>query len=375
MFFYDIPNLLAILILIVASFRMSLIPLWLSFFLGVFALTPFFLNDVLFPATYMPDQFAYYDRVHEIRSQGLIAGLLNIDFDNNIKLLVSNWMLAIIPLPYVETIKSLGFFNRLIATTLIIWLYSSKNLRGWPLLFVLFYPSFLLYSSLALRDTLVLVFMIVPVILFLENRRLLALIVSSPLFFIKFQNFFLILIFFVVHLYFSRGSIFYRYRYMFLIIVVGGLAPFIMEIIKLLDFYRWALFYEDGGFLRDYVPIETFSEFVVVSLQSAPYFLMKPFPWESSNFLQLIQSVENIFIFTVLAFMFLKSSSIDKKIAIKWLVYLFAAFSIYGLVVFNFGTAVRYKFPFILIVIIGMAYELYLKHGKLILNKEDKVKN
>ena len=375
MFFYDIPNLLAILILIVASFRMSLIPLWLSFFLGVFALTPFFLNDVLFPATYMPDQFAYYDRVHEIRSQGLIAGLLNIDFDNNIKLLVSNWMLAIIPLPYVETIKSLGFFNRLIATTLIIWLYSSKNLRGWPLLFVLFYPSFLLYSSLALRDTLVLVFMIVPVILFLENRRLLALIVSSPLFFIKFQNFFLILIFFVVHLYYSRGSIFYRYRYMFLIIVVGGLVPFIMEIIKLLDFYRWALFYEDGGFLRDYVPIETFSEFVVVALQSAPYFLMKPFPWESSNFLQLIQSVENIFIFTVLAFMFLKASSIDKKIAIKWLAYLIAAFSIYGLVVFNFGTAVRYKFPFILIVIIGMAYELYLKHGKLILNKEGKVKN
>ena len=63
---------------------------------------------------------------------------------------------------------------------------------------------------------------------------------------------------------------------------------------------------------------------------------------------------------------------LDKKIALKWLVYLIAAFSIYGLVVFNFGTAVRYKFPFILIVIIGMAYELCLKHGKLILNKESK---
>ena len=95
MFFYDIPNLLAILILIVASFRMGLIPLWLSFFLGVFALTPFFLNDVLFPATYMPDQFAYYDRVHDIRSQGLIAGLLNIDFTNNTKMLVSNLALLL----------------------------------------------------------------------------------------------------------------------------------------------------------------------------------------------------------------------------------------------------------------------------------------
>jgi hypothetical protein len=373
MFFYDIPNLLAILIVIAASLRSGLIPLWLSFFLGLFALTPFFLNDVLFPATYMPDQFAYYHRVQDIRSEGLIAGLFNIDSDFNIKLLVANWMLAIIPLPYVETIKSLGFFNRLIVTAFTIWLYSSKNLRGWPLLFVLFYPSFLLYSSLALRDTLVVVFMIFPVILFLENRRLLALIVSSPLFFIKFQNFFLILVFFVVHLYFSRGSIFYRYRYIFLIVVVGVLTPFIMEIIKLLDFYRWALFYEDGGLLSEYVPINTFSEFIVIALQSAPYFLMKPFPWEASNFLQLIQSIENIFIFAVLAFMFLKASSIDKKIATKWLVYITAAFSIYGLVVFNFGTAVRYKFPFILIVVIGMAYELYLEHGKLILNK--KIKN
>tara|TARA_B100001057_G_C22453614_1_gene796049 strand:- start:136 stop:618 length:483 start_codon:yes stop_codon:yes gene_type:complete len=160
---------------------------------------------------------------------------------------------------------------------------------------------------------------------------------------------------------------------MFLIIVIGGLTPFIMEIIQLLDFYRWALFYEDGGLISEYVPINTFSEFMVIALQSAPYFLMKPFPWEAGNFLQLIQSIENIFIFAVLTFMFLKASSIDKKIAIKWLVYIIAAFSIYGLVVFNFGTAVRYKFPFILIVIIGMAYELYLKHGKLILNK--KIKN
>ena len=370
MFFYDIPNLLAILIVIAASLRSGLIPLWLSFFLGLFALTPFFLNDVLFPATYMPDQFAYYHRVQDIRSEGLIAGLFNIDSDFNIKLLVANWMLAIIPLPYVETIKSLGFFNRLIVTAFTIWLYSSKNLRGWPLLFVLFYPSFLLYSSLALRDTLVVVFMIVPVILFLENRRLLALIVSSPLFFIKFQNFFLILVFFVVHLYFSRGSIFYRYRYLFLIIVIGGLTPFIMEIIKLLDFYRWALFYEDGGLLSDYVPIKTFSEFLLAALQSAPYFLLKPFPWEAGNLFQYIQSFENIVVFIALIFMFFKASSVDKRIAIKWLVYLIAAFSIYGLVVFNFGTAVRYKFPYILVVIIGMAYELYLKHGKLIMNRK-----
>ena len=79
---------------------------------------------------------------------------------------------------------------------------------------------------------------------------------------------------------------------------------------------------------------------------------------------------ELVFIF--LAFIFYKTSKIDKNIAFKWLVYLFAALSIYGLVVYNFGSAVRYKFPFILVTIIGMCYEIYFKHGKLILNREVK---
>ena len=165
MFFYDIPNLLAIIIVVSVSFRIGLVPLWLSFFLILFSFTPFFLNDVFFPATYMPDQFQYFEATQRLRDFNLEP----ID-NSNLKTNVSNWLLATIPLPYIETINSLGFFNRLIATILIIWLYSSKNLRGWPLLLILFYPSFLLYSSLALRDTLVLVFMIFAVIFYIEKR-------------------------------------------------------------------------------------------------------------------------------------------------------------------------------------------------------------
>ena len=365
MFFYDIPNLLAIFIVIIISFRIGLIPLWLSFFLGLFATTPFFLNDLLFPASYMPDQFAYFKEVRQIRS-------FNFEQLYNFKLQVSNWLLAIIPLPYVETIKSLGFFNRLVATFLTIWLYSKKNLRGWPLLFILFYPSFLLYSSLSLRDTIVFAFMIVSVLLFIENKRLLAILISLPLSIIKTQNFFLLILFFVIHLYFAKGSLFYRYRYFFIILVIGAIAPFVMTIIELLDFFRFAFFVEDGGLPQAYVHITTFSEFVVTAIQSAPYFLMKPFPWEADSLLPLIQSLENIFIFIFLAFIFNKTSRIDKNIAFKWLVYLYLAFSIYGLTVFNFGSAVRYKFPFILVTIIGVCYEIYFKHGKLILNREVK---
>ena len=133
MFLYDIPTLLGILILVIASFR-RLIPIWLLFFLCLFAFVPFILNDVIFPASYMPDQFSYFQKVQQLRH-------LNFDLITNTKLITSSWMLALIPLPYVETIKSLGFFSRFLATALIIWLYSSKNIRGYAL-FILFYPSF-----------------------------------------------------------------------------------------------------------------------------------------------------------------------------------------------------------------------------------------
>ena len=232
-----------------------------------------------------------------------------------------------------------------------------------------FYPSLLLYSSLALRDTLVLVFMVLSVVYFIENKRMLAILFSIPLLFIKYQNFFLILVFFAAHLYFSRDSLIYRFRHLFLIIVIASLAPFLMTIIEILDIARLNMFVEDGGYRGSYKNMQTIEDFIIIALQSAPYFLMKPLPWEADSPLQLLQSFENIFIFIFLIYMLIKTSRLDRQIALKWLVYLIAAFSIYGLVVFNFGTAVRYKFPFIVIVIIGMAYELYLKHGKLILNR------
>ncbi len=367
MFIYDIPNILAILIVIFVSFRVGLIPLWLSFFLCLLAFTPFLLNDVLFPAKYMPDQFQYYNVSKGIRSFALDSFSESTTVEN------AGWMLALIPLPYIETIQSLGFFNRFMVTVLIIWLYSSKNIRGWPLLFMLFYPSLLLYSSLTLRDTLVLIFMILPIIFFIENRRLLALITAFPLLLFKFQNFLLIIVFFAAHLYFSRDSFVYRYRYMFLIIVIASLAPFLMTIIEILDFSRLNMFIDDGGRPNAYVHMRTIEDFIIIAMQSAPYFLMKPLPWEANSFLTFLQSFENILILIFLSFMFIRTSKVDKQIAFKWLVYLFAALGIYGLVVYNFGTAVRYKFPFIVIVIVGMAYELYLKHGKLILNKDFKL--
>ena len=296
--FYDFANLLLIFILILIPFRLGLIPGWLSFFLAVFACTPFFLNDVLFPASLFSDQFRYLDSVQNIRS-------LDFTFYDSASIEISSRMLALIPLPYSETMQSLGFFNRLLATALIIWLYVSKKIRGWPLLFILFYPSFLLYSSVGLRDTLVLLFMTISVILFLEKRRLAALFFSLPLLYIKFQNFFIFIMFFVIHLSFSKGTLIYKFRYLILPIILAAITPYIMTIIELLDVYRRYFFIDDGGDPNLYVSIETFKEFIILAFQSAPYFLIKPLPWEAANFIQFVQSLENLFLFGFLVFIFI----------------------------------------------------------------------
>jgi len=365
--FYDFANLLAIFIVILIPLRIRLIPAWLAFFLVIFACIPFFLNGILFSASLFSDQFRYLDSVQSIRS---------FDFNSydSARVEISSRMLALIPLPYAETIQSLGFFNRLLVTVLTIWLYVSKNIRGWPLLFILFYPSLLLYSSIGLRDTLVLLFMTISVILFLEKRRLLALLFSLPLLYIKFQNFFLLIIFYFIHLSFSKGTFFHRSRYLLLPMTLAVLTPFIMTIIQILDLYRRYFFIDDGGDPNLYVPIKNFAEFVIIALQSAPYFLIKPLPWEADSLIQFVQSLENIFLCAFLAYIFIKIFKFDREIALKWFIFLIAAFSIYGLTVFNFGTAARYKFPFVVIIIVGASYELYLKHGQFILNKRIKKK-
>jgi hypothetical protein len=158
-----------------------------------------------------------------------------------------------------------------------------------------------------------------------------------------------------------------------LILVVSSLAPFLMTIIEILDISRLNMYVDDGGQRNSYVHMRTIQDFITIALTSAPYFLMKPLPWEADSFLTFLQSFENILVLIFLCFMFLRTSRYDRQITFKWLIYLFAAFGIYGLVVYNFGTAVRYKFPFIVIVIVGMAYELYIKHGKFILSRGNKL--
>ena len=57
------------------------------------------------------------------------------------------------------------------------------------------------------------------------------------------------------------------------------------------------MYIDDGGYRGAYEHIRTIEDFTIIAIRSAPYFLMKPLPWEADSFLTFLQSFENIFVF------------------------------------------------------------------------------
>jgi hypothetical protein len=88
--------------------------------------------------------------------------------------------------------------------------------------------------------------------------------------------------------------------------------------------------------------------------------LLKPFPWEATNAVQLIQSIENIFIVVLIVWVLKKKvlTLIIKRKLVFLNLLLILSMTIYGLVTFNFGTAARFRFPFIVVYLVYYLYML-----------------
>ena len=106
-----------------------------------------------------------------------------------------------------------------------------------------------------------------------------------------------------------------------------------------------------------YVPLD-FSRIYIFIIPTILDFAFAPLIWESSNFFQLLQSFENIFVnllFILLLYQLFKYNKIN---AIFWFASICFAFAIYGIIVFNFGTLSRYRFPFTVTFIFIISSEI-----------------
>ncbi len=355
-FLADLPNLFMCLLAVYFVTVWAKLPHHYTFLLAAHSFIPFFLNDVLFSASYMGDQFRYWGAVQSIREGGgeMVSAESTVG--------AASWMLAFIPLPFTETIQSLGFFNKFVYILLFGFLYKRQFLTPFSASFFLLYPSFALYSGLSLRDTLIAVSMIMAAYCAIKNYRIMAFMWLVPLYFIKFQNLYIMapLLFVYLFLGINKNGMTPRRVILFLGISVISMVAAFPVAQPLLNHYRAAMFMEDGGQAEAIQLIAGLSDFLNTGTTSGLYFLIKPFLWEASGILQFIQSIENIGMVAIL-FMLIRQAWLRfPKRLMFWLFFLVMSCSIYGLVVFNYGTVARYRFPFITIFVICVAAECHI---------------
>jgi len=370
--YFDLPNALVCVLVTVIAWRIKIIPNWIAILLVIYSFIPFFLNDFLFPSTYMKDQYRYWRAIEEVRSlnffpdsfieEGGRAGLFE-------KVVIPSWFLSILPIPFVESIKSIGFFNRFSFLILFLWIYSKNFLNGMPLLFILFYPSLLLYTSLSLKDPLVLIFMLTSTIFLIDQKYIKFFITILPLYFFKFQNFFFMILLFFIFLIFKEKKKNNKGYYLLisLIIIICSIL-FLDDIISRMNAYREGFWRENvislnTDLFQAFEPIGGIFSLLTDSVIALPTFLLRPLPWQVENIFQAIQSLENIFILFFLIVFTKKAHNQNAFVTGRWVLFLVITMIVHGLVVYNAGTSVRFKYPFIVIFVVGLAYDLYKVNG------------
>ncbi|HIF9502929.1 TPA: hypothetical protein ACX6SY_003202 [Photobacterium damselae] len=357
--FYDLPLfMIAVVVTITLGMRHK-IPKIYVFILLIHCLLPFFLNGVLFDASYMPDQYKYWSTTNAIRSGEVLPYSTTVKY--------ASYIFAFFPMPFALTVTSLGFYNCIIFVCLFSWLWKNKVLTNQSALFYLLYPSLALYFSLSLRDGIIFSIMMVSTVISMRGRFFLAVLLLSPLILLKFQNFFIMLIIFSLYHFLGIRRKGLKFKRAVLLVVLSMLIlicvyPFLISTI---NYYRQAMFIEDGG-VGDVSSINSIAEFIVSGLFNGLYFIIKPLPTDATSALQMVQSLENIGIvyFIYRAIKYIKIKNIVNGQILFWCVFLIISSVIYGLVIFNFGTAARYKFPFVTLFYIVIFYELKRNSNK-----------
>lgn len=348
---FDVPSLLICLLLILIWGYKAKVNYNYQIILALHCLLPYLLNGVLFDPSYMPDQFKYLRGISAIRS-GDIGFIDALNDSGNV--LQASAFLAVLPFPPPITVISVGFYNTFIYIVLFFILYTNKIFTRLSIWFFLLFPSAALYSALSLRETLIFFFMTLAVLYARKSNLLLTIICLIPLYMIKFQNFFILAPILLIYFIFKVGKNGMGPAKAFLISLISLMGLLLSAPIAIpeINKFRAAMYAEDGGIRDEVIPIDGVSDFIIQGLTSGLYFLFKPFIWESQGFLPLVQSFENTF---VLFLLFLITKQAWRKTPDRlafWLLYLALSMSVYGLVVFNYGTAVRYRYPLTMIYVL-----------------------
>jgi len=243
-----------------------------------------------------------------------------------------------------------------------VWL--AKFIDQDKLIFFFLIPSFILYSSLSLRDPMIMVFSCVYLVHLINRKYLFAMIFLAPLFLLKFQNFSFLLVAFVAMVFFQAHKSKLGLIIFFITAIIGSLI-FQERLLEGLNIYRIAFAMEDSvdgyEFFSEFndsslLKINSIFSLILISIQELPKFLLIPLPWNWTNPFHVVQFFESLLLLIIMTAIVVRFQLHKTLEFYPLLVSLMSGLIIYSLIAFNEGTFVRYRFSFFFPFLIAFYY-------------------
>jgi hypothetical protein len=380
-YIFELANFSIFGLLLLFLYRLSIINsnsliVWLGLFFS-----PLLINYLLISPYLFPDQFEYASKAISIKLEGTSwieilyskSASLSVDLENFAPVdtvSFSTKLLSFIPLPNYMTVTSLAFANKAILFITFLWFKRFFDNENEVLLYFLV-PSIVLYSSIAIRDTLIIVISIFFIINLLRGKTILATLFLIPLFILKIQMFAVLLVYLIGYAIFRAHKSKNLFILFIGIFLITGLI-FEDSILQVLNRFRLAFIAEDFVGLEgtrsyeawslygdgsDSVPkLTSIFEAAFFGILNLPILLLIPMPWNWSNIFYPLQTFESV----LLIYLYFNLSR-DQKI-FKDSQYIFLTFillmglSIYALLMANEGTFVRYRFSLFYPFLLGVFY-------------------
>lgn len=356
----NVANFLVVFLILLVFYKKKYFSFSIYIILLLSSLSPFFVNDYLFPWEYMYDQIRYTITTHHLRNFDF--SLAEFEYGKiGSTVRFASYLYFFVPIPFVYHISAIAFMNKLIYICLFTYLYNKKYLNNLTSLFYLFFPSLILYTSLSLRDMLVCSTAIMSSVMFLKKKYLSSILIGILALLLK-PSFFIFIIFILVFYFLIIEALFkYKKKIPLFISSVISLLIFLIygdAMFNYANFYREA-FYWDAGISKNAMPvIEDKYDMIIHIIKNSLTGFIKPSILEAGNFFKLFQSGENLIL---LGFLFIIFKNLFIKSKIKfyyWLISLLFLIGIFNTIVPNDGTFVRYKFSIIMTFVTIISFEI-----------------
>jgi len=365
--FSETLNYLTIILLISYLIYFQRLNVSLGLTLAGLSILPIFLVGAVVPMTLVSDsiQYTIFAQIYRAELFGLGSmpsaediGTMSRHEGGTVDLI--GFIYALIPIPIIDNYKSIGFSNKFLFILMISFIYSHKIRRdNFLIIILIFYPSIIFYSSVGLKDTLVLISMVFLAYYIIEKKILPIILTLYILYLLRNVNAFLFIPIISAYM-----IIFSKYKLPLKSLMILSASVFLLfflylksdSLIELLNNYRLVRGKEDG--LINLILFKNIYDLIVNIFYLSYRFFFLPNLLTSTSLFEAVNSVENIIISILLFYLFFKLFLFSKTKCLFWLLCLIFIAGIYGYVQSNVGSLVRYKFVFIAMYFTILTYEI-----------------